>query len=165
MQKKWLYKSALLFALFALTVMQGSSTDDYGYDYYAVYMHRDNLEKSVSYVEPGKEMKNPGKIYYKHPYLFINEKYKGVHVYDNTNPASPVKKGFIIAPGCLDMAVKDNILYLDNAVDMVSFDLSKMKEVKRIPEVFPELAPPSSSAWYDSSHPEGLIIVEWIKNN
>ncbi|MDR2383188.1 MAG: hypothetical protein LBD76_04795 [Prevotellaceae bacterium] len=165
MQRKWFYKIGLLFVLFALTVMQGSSTDDnYYYDYLAVYMDRNSLENSVFYIEAGKEMKNPGKIYYKHPYLFINEKYKGVHIYDNTDPSNPVPKGFISAPGCLDMAVKDDIIYLDNAVDMVSFDLKNMREVHRIPDVFPELAPPNSSARCDHNHPAGLIIVEWTKN-
>ncbi|MDR1593199.1 MAG: hypothetical protein LBS43_01785 [Prevotellaceae bacterium] len=159
------FKKALLFIFLVFIAIQGSSGDDY--DYYAVYMDRANLEKSVFYLETGKDMKNPGKIYYKHPYLFVNEKYKGVHVFDNTDPANPVKKGFIIAPGCLDMAVKDNIIYLDNAVDLVSFDLSAMKETKRITKVFPELAPPNGRVlWYpdyEYDRPENLIIVEWAK--
>jgi hypothetical protein len=155
-------KIALLFIFLALIVLQGSS-EDYYYDYYAVYMDRVNLEKSVFYIDAGKEIKNPGKIYYKHPYIFVNEKYKGVHVIDNTHPDNPVKKGFILAPGCLDMAVKDNIIYLDNAVDMVSFDLSVMKETKRIIGVFPELAPPSGYVRYDDNRSENFIIVEWAK--
>jgi hypothetical protein len=162
---KRLKKITLLFIFFVLIAIQGSSGDDY-YDYYAVYMDRTNLEKSVSYIETGievTEMKNPGKIYYRHPYLFINEKYKGVHVIDNTDPVKPVEKGFIVAPGCLDMAVKGNIIYLDNAVDMVSFDLSTKEVTKRITNVFPELAPPNGNVRYDYDRPENLIIVEWIK--
>jgi hypothetical protein len=159
---KRLKKVTLLFIFLVLIAIQGSSGYDY-YDYYPVYMDRENLEKSISYIETGKDVKNPGKIYYKHPYLFINEKYKGVHVFDNTNPANPVKKGFIVAPGCLDMAVKDNIIYLDNAVDMVSFDLNAKKVTKRITNVFPELAPPDGW-WYDYNRPENLITVEWVKH-
>jgi hypothetical protein len=144
-----------------LIAMQGSS-EDYYYDYYAVYMDRANLEKSVSYMETGKEMKNLGKIYYKHPYLFVNEKYKGVHVIDNTDPEHPVNKGFIMAPGCLDIAVKDNIIYLDNAVDLVSFDLNEKKETKRVANVFPELAHPDGYGYYEN-HPANFILVEWVK--
>ncbi|MDR0726334.1 MAG: hypothetical protein LBF59_10070 [Prevotellaceae bacterium] len=165
MRKQRFYKRILLFAFLALLIMQGSSIyhDYYYFDYRPVYMDRANLERSVSYVETGKEMKNLGKIYFKHPYLFINEKYKGVHIFDNTNPENPVNKGFIAAPGCLDMAVKDNIIYLDNAVDMVCFDLNdKTKEVKRIPNVFPPLVSPDGVSF---EHPEGLIIVEWVKRN
>ncbi|MDR2027181.1 MAG: hypothetical protein LBQ01_06455 [Prevotellaceae bacterium] len=156
---KQVNKITLLFVLFVSVAMQGSSEYDYGY--YAVYMSRETLEKSVFFLETGKEIKNPGKIYYKKPYLFINEKYKGVHVIDNTDPKNPVKKGFIVAPGCLDMAVKDSVIYLDNAVDMVSFDLTEMKEAKRIRSVFPELVPPGD-ARYDDDRGD-LIIVEWVK--
>ncbi|MDR1582093.1 MAG: hypothetical protein LBS55_02355 [Prevotellaceae bacterium] len=154
-------KIILLFVFIALVVMQGSS--EYDYDYYAVYMDRTNLEKSVFYIETGKEMKNPGKIYYKHPYLFINEKYKGVHIINNIDPENPVKEGFIIVPGCLDMAVKGDVIYLDNAVDMVSFDLIAKKQTKRIPNVFPKLAPPDGYYRYDGERAEDLIIVEWVK--
>jgi hypothetical protein len=165
-------KITLVFIVLALTVMQGWTGDsDYYYDYYAVYMDRATLDKSVFYLPTGKEMKNPGKIYYKHPYLFINERYAGVHIIDNTNPLEPVNKGFIVAPGCMDMAVKDNIIYLDNAVDMVSFDLTGLKDsdtnamgvTKRIREVFPEPAPPSGSVRYDDRN-DGLIVVKWVKN-
>jgi hypothetical protein len=162
MRSKLFNKIALLFIFIAIAAVHGSSGNDY-YDYYAVYMDRANLEKSVFYIETGKEIKNPGKIYYKHPYLFINEKYKGVHIIDNTNPANPVKKGFVVAPGCLDMAVKGDIVYLDNAVDMVGFDFAGKKETKRIPHVFPELAPPGGNARYDRDCPDDFVIVEWVK--
>jgi hypothetical protein len=158
---KRLKKSALVFIFLALIAMQGSS-ESY-YDYYAVYMDRDDLKKSVSYMETGREMKNLGKIYYKHPYLFVNEKYKGVHIIDNTDPAHPVKKGFITAPGCLDMAVKDKIIYLDNAIDLVSFDLNTMSEISRELNVFPEPASPGGYVHYETDRPANLILVEWVK--
>lgn len=164
MRLKRIKKTALLFTFIALTAVQGSSGDDYYgyYDCYAVYMSREELEKSVFFIETGKDIKNPGKIYYRHPYLFVNEKYKGVHVIDNSNPANPVNKGFIVVPGCLDMAVKGNIIYLDNAVDLVSFDLNGMKKTERIASVFPQLEPPGGYARYDSDRPADYIIVEWI---
>jgi hypothetical protein len=159
-------KIALVFIVFALIVLQGWTDNDYYYyyEYYPVYMDRANLEKSVSYSETPKDLENPGKIYYKHPHLFINEKYTGVHIIDNTDPLHPRNKGFIAAPGCLDMAVKNNIIYLDNAVDMVSVDLNTMQVTKRIPNVLPEPVPPSESARYEN-RPEGLIIVKWVKND
>jgi hypothetical protein len=126
-------------------------------------MERKELEKSVSFMEQGKEMKNPGKIYYKHPYLFVNEKYKGVHIFDNTDPENPVKKGFIAVPGCIDMAVKDHVIYLDNAVDLVTFDLNRKTILVRIPNVFPELSPPNGYVRYDYNRDENLILVEWAK--
>jgi hypothetical protein len=169
MQKKWFYKSALLFVFFALTVMQGSSSEDYYYEYYAVYMDRKDLAESVFYLPEGKEMKNPGNIYYKYPYLLVNEIYKGELIFNNHDPANPRKEGFIVAPGCLDMAIKDNIIYLDNAVDLVAFDYlangKEKKEVNRIPGILPEpTCPDNFSLWYGNDRPPGeYVIVEWIK--
>jgi hypothetical protein len=163
MNIKHIRKILSLLVLLIFIAMQGTSSNTKGY--YAVYMERKNLEKSVFYTEQGKEMKNPGKIYYRHPYLFVNEKYKGVHVFDNTDPENPAKKGFIMAPGCLDMAVKDNIIYLDNAVDLVSFDLTEMKEANRIINVLPEPASPNGFIYDYDNRPENIILVEWKNRN
>ena len=50
--------------------------------------------------EQNVDLENPGKIYYKDNYIFIVEELKGIHVYDNTDPSSPVKKAFVNLPGC-----------------------------------------------------------------
>jgi hypothetical protein len=168
MRKKCTLRIAVLFLFLALFVMQGSSDNGFYYEYHAVYMDRATLEASVFYLNTGKDIQNPGKIYYKHPYLFINERYKGVHIINNSDPSKPKKEGFIVAPGCLDMAVKGDAMYLDNSVDLVCIDLngmnlSGMKVTKRITKVFPEPVPPAGYVKYDYDRPEGLIIVGWIK--
>ena len=38
---------------------------------------------------PAKELQNPGKIFIKGNYIFINEVDKGIHIIDNVNPSSP----------------------------------------------------------------------------
>ena len=132
-----------------------------------VFMSREALENSVKYIPQARDMAEIGKIYYLAPYIYVNERYKGVHVINNTNPAQPIKEGFILAPGCIDMAIKDNILYLDNAVDLVSFDLESKQVTKRIRNVLPEpLAP--TGAIYDRNflgRPEDYVLVEWKKIN
>ena len=105
-----------------------------------------------------------GKIYYRAPYIFVNERYKGVHIINNSDPAHPVNEGFILAPGCIDMAVKGHILYLDNAVDLVSFDLDSKQVTKRIRDVFPEPLPPDDFKYNPYfKRPENYILVEWKK--
>jgi hypothetical protein len=138
--------------------------DSSNWDYIPVYMKRADLENSVSYQAAAREMKNPGKIYCKMPYIYVNEKYKGVHVINNTDPRHPVKEGFIVAPGCIDMAVKGNIMYLDNAVDLVAFDLATQQVTKRIKNVFPEPVSPEYAIFYPSGDTEGYILIEWKKN-
>jgi hypothetical protein len=62
------------------------------------------------------------------------------------------------------MAVKGNILYLDNAVDLVSFDLDAKEVTKRIRDVFPEPAAPGDSySYFYGERPKDYILVEWRK--
>ena len=125
-------------------------------------MERSELIKSVAYQAGAHEMVSPGKIYHKAPYIYVNEKYKGVHVINNTDPRNPIKEGFISVPGCIDMAVKGDIMYVDNSVDLVAFDLVNKKVTKRIENVFPEPASPENVHYYNGSdRPDGFVLVGW----
>lgn len=89
--------------------------------------------------EAPKDLVNPGKIYVKDNYLFINEVKKGIHIIDNTNPEKPLSIAFLKIPGVIDMAVKENTLYADSYIDMVTFDISNPKAIKesgRVTNVF-----------------------------
>jgi len=125
-------------------------------------MERSELEKSVFYQDKGRELISPGKIYHRSPYIYINERYKGVHIINNSNPEKPVNEAFIVAPGCIDMAIKGNILYIDNSTDLVAFDLNTRKVTERIKNVFPEPVPPHHLYYY-INRPEGFVLVGWKK--
>jgi hypothetical protein len=133
--------------------------------YSPVFLSRESLENSVKYIPGARSMIQTGKIYYLAPYIYVNERYKGVHVINNTNPSNPVKEGFRLAPGCIDMAVKENLHYLDTAVDLVSFDLSSRQVTKRIRNVLPEPLPPEDARFYGMNRPQGYVLVEWRKIN
>ena len=157
-------KNVLLFLIFAAlsgTLISSDTMYNSGGFYEPIFMSRAELEKSVSFIPGAREMLRTGKIYYRSPYIFINERYKGVHVINNTDPAHPVKEGFILAPGCIDMAVKGDILYLDNAVDLVSFDLSSKQVTRRIRNVFPEPIPPTDAGVVYYNRPKDYILVDW----
>ena len=68
-------------------------------------------------------MINPGKIYFKEGYIFINEELKGIHVIDNRNPENPQNIGFIEIPGNVDIAIKNNTLYADSYIDLGAIDI------------------------------------------
>ncbi len=58
---------------------------------------------------------------------------------DNKNPESPVNMGFIEIPGNLDMAVNNDILYVDSYLDLVAIDITNPLspvEVNRVNDVF-----------------------------
>lgn len=133
-------------------------------DYVPVFMSIDELRASVRYEAGGRDMLNPGKIYYKSPYIYVSERYKGVHVINNTDPSNPIKEGFILAPGCIDMAVNGDVLYIDNAIDLVSFDLLKKEVTSRVVDVFPEPLSPSGGMYY-GDRPAGTVLVEWLSSS
>ncbi len=160
--KKSILFSLLLLGLGTALLLRGESLR---YDRYTpLFMKRADLEKSVSWEDAARTMADPGKIYVRGTELFINEKYKGVHVVDNSDPTNPRFKAFIVAPGCIDMAVKGDILYLDNAVDLVAFDLNARQVTERIKNFFPEhLAPDGRSGNY-WDRPQDMILVGWRDN-
>ncbi len=109
-----------------------------------VYLSYEDLREAVK-TTSATDLVNPGKIYFKDGYIFINEEMKGIHIIDNRNPESPQNIKFIEIPGNVDLAVKNNILYADSYIDMVAIDISDIsnpREVKRITDIFPYMTPP-----------------------
>ncbi len=74
----------------------------------------------------------PGKLYIKDQYLFIVEVKKGIHVFDNSNPANPKAISFLSIPGNVDLAVRGNILYADSYIDLVALDISNPTAIKEV---------------------------------
>jgi hypothetical protein len=97
-----------------------------------VYLEMSTVRQADIIIEPGKELNNPGKIYIYDDYLFINEPQKGIHILDNSNPASPININFINIPGNVDLAINSNILYADSYVDLLSFDISNIRSIKLV---------------------------------
>ncbi|WP_266361965.1 LVIVD repeat-containing protein [Tellurirhabdus rosea] len=87
------------------------------------------LRQSIAQ-EEARTLVNPGKIYYKDGYLFINEVKEGIHVIDNRNPENPKMVTFLRIPGNGDMAVRNNILYADSYMDLVALDISNPASIK-----------------------------------
>ena len=129
-----------------------------------VYMPFTEFRNSFSKGE-ATEITNPGKIYFKDNYLFVNEVGKGIHVIDNSDPANPEKVAFYEIMGNVDMAIKGNILFADSFIDLVAIDISDINnpmEIGRIENIFPEVVP-EGDKWYpyamvDKS--EG-VIIDW----
>jgi hypothetical protein len=129
-----------------------------------IYMSWSDLRKS-STPQASKAIVEQGKIYIKDSLLFVNEKYKGIHVFDNSNPATPQDRGFIEIPGNVDMAIKGNFLYADSYVDLVVFDISDIgnpTEVYRLKDIFPYTMPETTEPYPISKVDTARgVIVGW----
>lgn len=120
-----------------------------------------------------QDLINPGKIYVKDNYIFVNEVKKGIHIIDNTNPQQPKVIAFLKIPGVIDMAVKENTLYADSYVDIVTFDISNpvaIKETGRVKDVFQNGLVDGISWYYNAQNQtitdyEIKIVSEKIKTN
>jgi hypothetical protein len=162
-----------LFTLLCLgtgILLSGSDPVTYG-DYTPVYMDRSELENSVKMGSP-LPLHITGKIYLYGKYILVNEKYKGIHVIDNSKPSEPANIAFLHIDGCIDMAMKNDILYADNAIDLLALkttdDFATVQVTERIKGIFPETEAPDG-AWsaYNVNlfRPKNGILVSWKKKN
>jgi hypothetical protein len=127
------------------------------------FMTRSDLERSVSRAGEARAMENPGKIYIYGDNIYVVERYKGIHVISNADPRNPRRTDFITAPGCIDVAVSGKIIYLDNAVDLVAFDMEAGTVTKRLKNYFPEPVSPAGDSYHYGSTEE-MILVGWKQN-
>lgn len=91
------------------------------------------------------------------------EELKGIHVYDNSNPASPVRKAFV--DGVVDISISGYIMYADSFVDLVVLDvqdINNIHEAGRIKDILPYTVPPA-----DNDYPLAFVdedkgvVIDW----
>ena len=117
---------------------------------------RANIKNSAA-----EQLVQPGKLFIKGNYVFLNELNKGVHIIDYSNPAAPKNISFINIPGNVDLAVRGNFLYADCYTDLVTIDISNPANVNLeaiIEGVFPHRA-------YEGNFmaDTNKVITSWVK--
>lgn len=130
--------------------------------YEAIIVSRTDFEKEIGEIE-AQPLDRPGKIYVFGKFLFINEKNKGFHVYDNRYPNAPQKVKFIKALGATDIAIRGQNYYINQATDLITFYYNENQNTfeltKRIRNIFPQKVSPNG---FSMSVEEEQIIVNWI---
>ncbi len=123
----------LLFLPLLLAFLSCNEEEDGKYADYLVArpltMTTEDFKNSVAVVAP-LPIGESGKIYAYGDYIFVNDKFKGVHVIDNSNPASPRKVSFIKIAGNVDISIKDNYLYADSLTDLIVLDISDINAIE-----------------------------------
>ncbi|PXY42517.1 hypothetical protein DMB65_00370 [Flavobacterium cheongpyeongense] len=129
--------------------------------YKPVLVQRSVFEKSIV-LENAQTITKSGKIYIKGDLMFINDVNKGFHVYDYSDPKNPVPLQFIKVPGATDLAIIDDIIYINQAVDLVALTYNattkKIKITNRNKNVFPQKKSPNG---FSGNHKENEIIIDW----
>ncbi|MEH6447774.1 MAG: hypothetical protein V7765_03850 [Oleispira sp.] len=131
------------------------------------------LRKEITSDLSGNELlKRSGKIYVLDSWLFVVEKYRGIHIFDMSDKLNPLRLVYIPIAGALDLTIKNSILYSSAFTDLVMIDLdtlfqssgvelvmSRQEDVFSYPsrtQFYPELY------WMDyskiTSQSEGIVI-------
>ena len=126
-------KRSLLSILLVLAIVSCDKKEEGEYADYLVAtpitMSTEEFKNSVDIIPP-RSIDESGKIYAYQDYIFVNDKYKGVHVIDNSDPSSPKKISFIKIAGNVDISVKGNFLYADSLTDLIVLDISEINAIK-----------------------------------
>lgn len=132
MKNQWLTllgMMALLTLGFTMQSCEDQCQDTITYiDYQPIYQLPEEIRSSVGREVP-RDLEQPGKIYLYGDWVLVNELRKGIHVIDNSNPSNPQNIAFINIPGNVDMAVKNNIMYVDNFMDLLALDISDPQNI------------------------------------
>lgn len=130
------------------------------------------IEKSaINTVRSGgpEPLVNPGKIYLYNTLVFVNERGRGVHVVNNATPSSPVKTHFIHIPGNYDVAIRNNMMYADNASDLITLDISDLTNIQvknRIQGVYSverQMYPDFATGYFECADTTKGFVVGWTK--
>jgi len=164
MAKKWL-------VLFVLLIV--STASDTVYTYYSpILMERADFETAIQLHHTPKPITNPGTLCLYRNWVLLVEQYKGVHLIDNSDPANPVNKGFLTIPGCTDVAVRNDVFYVNSAVDLVGvnvdFTALTATELSRQKGILPNLATPNGYVpeyIMEKCTSGEYVLVGWVKVN
>jgi hypothetical protein len=129
--------------------------------YEPVVMGREQFEAAV-HMMPAQEITKAGKIYIKDNFLFINDVNKGFHVFNYSDPANPVPLGFLNIPGATDLAIRENVIFINQATDLVTilFDdgANTITVTNRNRDVFPAIQSPTGTLGQVA---ENEVIIGW----
>lgn len=168
--KKPIYKVAFLLMCLLLNACLWDINDDDDFAnpnqdlrlFEAVTILRTEFENSTTLL-PAEPILETGKIYIKDGYLFINKPNKGFHIFDNSNPSAPVNLAFLKVLGSSDLSIKNDIIYINNATDLIAvkpnFVNNTIEITKRIIDTFPELTAPNNCCYNNT--PENEVIINW----
>ena len=133
-----------------------------------VIMTKADFRNSVEILSP-QVIDESGKIYSYGDYIFINDRFEGILIIDNTNPQAPQETAYIKIPGNIDISIKNNYLYADSSIDLVVFDISDINhisQVDRLENVFSiynyEIPLEAEEVNWNNFDYNSEVIVDWV---
>jgi hypothetical protein len=123
---------------------------------------------AIKMIEP-QPYTTPGKINQYGNYTLQMDVDKGIHIIDCSNPKNPKKIGFIQVPGCSELAIQDDVLFVDNYSDLISIKIDAMQNAvveQRVKNAFVianEQAPPKSNTYFECVDASKGPVIKWVE--
>ncbi len=99
-----------------------------------IFLSLDDIRNGYK-AEAPKAIIEAGNIYVYGKYLFINDKYDGLHVVDNSNPSAPNFIAYLRIPGNSDVVIRNNYMYANSGPDLLILDITNPTQVQLVKRV------------------------------
>ena len=130
-----------------------------------IYQGEADLTVSSLAAQPVEEA---GKIYKYGPYILVGETGLGIHVFDNTDPSNPTGIAFINVPLNEDMAIRNDVMFVDIGRDVVAVDVSdwaNVQEIGRLSGIYNRsdaLYPEGQFGYFECVDTSRGVVVDWV---
>ena len=174
-----LFSLFLLVSYFKFDFKPYNNNDNGGYNYSEqkvwgskpIYS-KDPAIRQIKYTSSKQPVVSAGNICAFVNYIFQVDVGSGIHVINNSVPENADRVGFVTVLGCTQMSIKGHYLYANSLNDLVTLDISdikNVKEVSRIKDAFPEnidypLIQPKESGYYQCPTSDS-IVIGWVKDS
>jgi hypothetical protein len=135
--------------------------------YKPIYANSEDL--SIVF-EATRPVSNAGKIYLYGDLILLNERFMGLHLIDNQDPSNPQNLGFLRISGATDMAVRNQVLYVNQYEDLLAVDVSDINNIRLIAREEKVLAidggnqvPPVAGFYFECVDLSKGTVVGWEK--
>jgi hypothetical protein len=120
---------------------------------------------AITWEEP-RELHHPGKIYEYGKYLLINEVNEGIHFFDNEDPAQPIAIQFLRIPGNTEMAIRNDVLYVNHMGNIVALAMGEKNSIV-IQGTLPLASGngavlPPKGYYFECIEPENGTVINWV---
>jgi len=164
MKKIFLFANNIFILAIFTFLLSGCVKDGYKHTYTVFIPVYKTLSQQRSLIgnKAPTSLQNTGKIYVKDNWIFINEKDKGIHVIDNSNPSQPKNIAFWNIPGNRDLAVEGNTLYADLYCDIVAIDISDPNHIS-VDKFLTNVDPSRLYFYTNTTNPDSInVVTDWI---
>lgn len=130
-------------------------------------VYQGEADLSVSSATP-RAIVEAGKIYKYGPYILVGESGQGIHVFDNNDPSNPVSIAFVNVPLNEDMAIRNDVMFIDIGRDVVAVDVSdwaNVQEIGRLSGVYNRsdaLYPEGRFGYFECVDTSRGVVVDWV---